>query len=68
MEIRPIPSRLRQLLRKPADDTDSNSDDIIMVGAHILHFVDPFPHLKAHQAACEGTVKDNHNLNTKSLI
>ena len=51
MEIKPIPSRLRQMLRFPPDEKD---DEIIMIGAHIIRSVDPFPHLKAHQASCEG--------------
>ena len=50
MEIKPIPSRLRQMLRS-APETD---DEIIMIGAHIVRAVDPFPHLKAHQASCDG--------------
>ena len=27
-----------------------------MIGAHILRSVDPLPHLKAHQAACDGII------------
>lgn len=50
MEIRPIPSRLRQMLRPPAEE----DNEIIMVGAHILRVVDPLPHLKAHQSSCDG--------------
>lgn len=49
MEIKPISPRLRQMLRRPADDDDN---DFIMVGAHILRPVDPLPHLRAHQAGC----------------
>ena len=51
MEIKPIPSRLRQLIHSPPDEKD---DEIILIGAHIVRSVDPFPHLKAHQASCEG--------------
>ena len=50
MEIKPIPSRLRQMLRSPPDETD----EIIMIGAHIVRAVDPLPHLKAHQTSCDG--------------
>lgn len=50
MEIRPIPPRLRQMLHPASADYN----EIIMVGAHILRVVDPFPHLKAHQTSCDG--------------
>jgi hypothetical protein len=50
MEIKPIPSRLRQMLHSPPE-TDN---EIIMIGAHIVRAVDPFPHLKAHQESCDG--------------
>lgn len=51
LEIRPIPERLRQMLRPPVAE---DNDEIVMIGAHILRAVDPLPHLKAHQAACDG--------------
>ncbi len=50
IEIKPIPSRLRQMLNSPPE-TDN---EIIMIGAHIVRAVDPFPHPKAHQEICDG--------------
>ena len=50
MEIKPIPPRLRQMINSPPE----SDSEIIMVGAHIVRSVDPFPHLKAHQASCDG--------------
>jgi hypothetical protein len=45
MEIKPILFQLclRQMLHSPPE-TDN---EIIMIGAHIVRVVDPFPHLKA---------------------
>lgn len=50
MEIRPVPSRFRQMLSLPPD----NEDETIIIGAHIVRPIDPLPHFQAHQASCEG--------------
>lgn len=55
MEIRPISERLRKMLHPPVEE----ESDLIVVGAHILRQVDPLPHLKAHQAACDGNYVTN---------
>ncbi|KAI9556544.1 hypothetical protein GHT06_016334 [Daphnia sinensis] len=49
LEIRPVPSRLRQMLHLPHD----NEDETIMIGAHIVRPIDPLPPFQAHLASCE---------------
>jgi hypothetical protein len=53
MEIKPILFQLclRQMLHAPPE----TENEIIMIGAHIVRAVDPFPHLKAQiKASCDG--------------
>jgi hypothetical protein len=59
MEIKPIPSRLRQMLHSPPE----TENEIIMIGAHIVRAVDPFPHLKAQfKASCDKTINNKNTL------